>query len=108
MELLGKGRQELRADCQSQGEPAFRGNQLYHALYAERKLEFAAMSNLPAALRAKLASEAKITLPSVRQRYLSADGSVRYLFGLSAPDGQPRMKAAAVEAVFMPSEGRQT
>jgi 23S rRNA (adenine2503-C2)-methyltransferase len=33
---------------------------------------------------------------------------VRYLFGLPAPEEQKRMNAAAVEAVFMPSEGRQT
>jgi 23S rRNA (adenine2503-C2)-methyltransferase len=108
MELLGKSKQELQAYCRSLGEPAYRGAQLYHALYAERNLDVAAMSNLPAALRAKLASDAKITLPSVRQKYASTDGSVRYLFGLSAPEDQPRMKAAAVEAVFMPGEGRQT
>jgi len=47
-------------------------------------------------------------LPAIHQRYPSTDGSVRYLFGLPAPDDQPRMKSAAVEAVFMPSEGRQT
>jgi len=108
MELLGKNKQELRAYCQSLGEPAYRGAQLYHALYAERNLDLASMTNLPAALRAKLASYAKVTLPQVKQKYLSADGSVRYLFGLSAPEEQSRMKAAAVEAVFMPSEGRQT
>lgn len=108
MELLGKNREELRAYCLTLGEPAFRGAQLYHALYAERKLDVAAMTNLPAALRSKLTSDAKVTLPSLRHRYTSADGSVRYLFGLSAPEEQTRMKAAAVEAVFMPSEGRQT
>lgn len=108
MELLGKSRQELRAYCQSLGVPAYRGGQLYHALYAERNLDVAALSNLPAALRAKLACDAKVTLPSVRQKYRSSDGSVRYLFGLSAPEEQAKMKAAAVEAVFMPSEGRQT
>jgi 23S rRNA (adenine2503-C2)-methyltransferase len=108
MELLGKNKEELRAYCLSLGEPAFRGAQVYHALYAERKFDPAAMTNLPAALRAKLASDAKVTVPSVRQRYMSADGSVRYLFALSAPQEQTRMKAAAVEAVFMPSEGRQT
>jgi len=108
MELLGKNRQELRAYCQSLGEPAYRGDQLYHAFYAQRTVDLAAMTNLPAGLRAKLASHAKITLPLVKQRYSSADGSVRYLLELSAPEGQTRMKAAAVEAVFMPSEGRQT
>ncbi len=108
MELLGKNKEELKAYCLSLGEPAFRGVQLYRALYAERKLDVASVTNLPAALRAKLTSDARVTLPSVRQRYTSADGSVRYLFGLGAPEEQTRMKAAAVEAVFMPSEGRQT
>jgi 23S rRNA (adenine2503-C2)-methyltransferase len=108
MELLGRNKAELQAYCRSLGEPAFRGAQLYHALYAERKLDPAAMTNLPAALRAKLTSNAKVTVPLVRQRYTSADGSLRYLFALSAPQEQTRMKAAAVEAVFMPSAGRQT
>jgi 23S rRNA (adenine2503-C2)-methyltransferase len=108
MELLGKNKEELRAFCQSLGEPAYRGAQLYHALYAERNLDVAAMTNLPAPLRAKLSSAAKVTLPSVKHKYSSADGSVRYLFGLSAPEEQTRMKTAAVEAVFMPSESRQT
>jgi len=108
MELLGKNKEELRTFCQSLDEPAYRGAQLYHALYAERKLDIAAMTNLPAALRTKLSSGAKITLPSIKHKYLSTDGSVRYLFGLSAPEEQRRMKVSAVEAVFMPSEGRQT
>src|SRR5437899_3037671 len=55
----------------------------------------------------------------VRQRYLSTDGSVRYLLGLGESqeftaqntEGEEKRKtkkAASVEAVFMPSEGRQT
>ena len=108
MELLGKSIDELQAYCQKLGEPAYRGRQIYRALYAERKLDLASMTNLPAALRTRVASEARLTLPSMRQRYHSTDGSVRYLFGLPAAEDQPRMKAAAVEAVFMPSDGRQT
>ena len=108
MELLGKSKAELRTYCLSLGEPAFRGAQLYHALYAERKLDPAEMTNLPAALRAKLTSDARVTLPPVRQKYTSLDGSVRYLFELRAPEARTQMKPAAVEAVFMPSEGRQT
>jgi 23S rRNA (adenine2503-C2)-methyltransferase len=108
MELLGKSPDELRAYFQLLGQPAYRADQIYHALYAERKLQIAAMSNLPSALRNKLLAEAKITLPTVRHKYRSADRSVRYLFALPAPEDQPRMKAAAVEAVFMPSQGRQT
>src|SRR5436305_4782300 len=108
MELLGKSKDELREFCVALGEPAYRGGQLYHAIYAERNFDFARISNLPASLRDRLTKEATITLPTVRQRYVSQDGSVRYLFGLStAAEGKAR-GAASVEAVFMPSEGRQT
>ena len=115
MELLGKSREALQAYCKALGEPAYRGGQIYHALYAKRKFDVASFTNLPAALREKLRQEAAVSLPVVRQRYESSDGSVRYLFGLSAGKeasaGIPktaRMKPAAVEAVFMPNEGRQT
>jgi 23S rRNA (adenine2503-C2)-methyltransferase len=110
MELLGKSKNELRDFCVSLGEPAYRGGQIYHALYAERKFSVREMSNLPAALRQRLATEASITLPTVRQTYTSQDGSVRYLFGLSDPEAATKRKSgpASVEAVFMPSTGRQT
>jgi len=131
IELLGKSKEELRAFCGELGEPAYRGVQIYHALYAERRFDFARMTNLPAALREQLAKEACITLPEVKQRFVSADGSVRYLFGLGGAEekesntedtekkskenteknqktpNRPRTPAS-VEAVFMPSEGRQT
>ena len=109
MELLGKSKTELRDYCASLGEPAYRGGQIYHAMCAERRFDLAQMTNLPAALRDRLAKEARITLPAIRQRYSSRDGSVRYLFGLSGNgDGNTRSTSASVEAVFMPSEGRQT
>jgi 23S rRNA (adenine2503-C2)-methyltransferase len=106
-ELLGKSKDELRAFCAALGEPAFRGAQIYHALYSERKFDVAQITNLPAALRERLAKEARITLPEVKQRFASADGSVRYLCALTASEEQTA-EPASVEAVFMPSEGRQT
>jgi len=108
LELLGKSRDELKAYCAELGEPAYRADQIYHWLYAEREFSVERMSNLPATLREKLKRETTITLPAVRQRYASSDGSVRYLFGLSAQEEKSMKKPAAVEAVFMPSEGRQT
>ncbi len=115
MELLGKSRKELQAYCRALGEPAYRGEQIYHALYAERKFEVGSFTNLPVALREKLRQQAAVTLPTVRHRYESSDGSVRYLLGLGSgsagSSGIPKRtnaKPAAVEAVFMPSEGRQT
>src|SRR5437773_2053698 len=82
MELLGKSKEELRAFCTELGEPAFRGAQIYHALYSERKFDVTQITNLPAALRERLSKEARVTLPEVKQRFASADGSVRYLFEL--------------------------
>jgi 23S rRNA (adenine2503-C2)-methyltransferase len=130
MELLGKSKEELRAFCAALGEPAFRGVQIYHALYAERKFDVAKITNLPAALRVRLTKEARVALPEVKQRFASADGSVRYLFGLGDAEKEKKLNAesaententqesgkrisrlakpASVEAVFMPSEGRQT
>jgi len=124
MELLGKSKDELRAMCVALGESAYRGGQIYHALYAERKSALAEMTNLPAELRERLAKEATITLPVVKQRFESTDGSVRYLFSLGGEEKErvytevtentegtekrKPLRSASVEAVFMPSEGRQT
>jgi 23S rRNA (adenine2503-C2)-methyltransferase len=103
--LLGESAEELRAFMQEIGEPAYRGAQIYHALYAERRFDFAAMSNLPAALRERLAREAAIALPRGVRRHVSSDGAVRYVFALNGPTGG---KPATVETVFMPEENRQT
>jgi 23S rRNA (adenine2503-C2)-methyltransferase len=131
MELLGKSKEELREYCASLGEPAYRGGQIYHALYSERKFDVGQITNLPAALRERLSKEVRVTLPEVRQRFVSADGSVRYLLGLgdtekektfntedtestevAEKNGKEKashsLKPTSVEAVFMPSEGRQT
>jgi 23S rRNA (adenine2503-C2)-methyltransferase len=125
IELLGKSKDELSALCVGLGEPAYRGAQLYHALYVERIFDIASMTTLPAALRERLVNEARVTLPVVRQRYVSQDGSVRYLFALpgsqeikkedftteGTEDAEKKMRVvrpASVEAVFMPSDGRQT
>jgi len=109
--LLGQSAEELRAFMQTLGEPGYRGAQIYHALYAERRIDVASMSNLPAALRERLAREACIALPQVVRRYRSGDGTVRYVLGLPAADASGDVKAvkpATVEAVFMPEENRQT
>jgi len=131
-ELLGKSKDELREFCAALGEPAFRGAQIYHGLYSERKFNVAQITNLPAALRERLSKEARITLPEVKQRFASTDGSLRYLFGLIAAKEEEKEfktensevaenaeksgrekagrlgKPTSVEAVFMPSKGRQT
>lgn len=109
--LLGKSADELRAFARSLGEPAYRGGQIYHALYAERRFEFALMTSLPAAFRERLGREAAIELPQILRRYRSSDGTVRYVLEL-APGNSAKnpatAKATTIETVFMPEESRQT
>ena len=105
--LLGKSAEELREVLQKLGEPAYRGAQIYHALYAERRFDFAAMTNLPAALRERLSREATIALPQVVRRYSSSDGTARYVLAIGS-DGSGSTKPANIETVFMPEENRQT
>src|SRR5437870_11145157 len=109
-DLLGRSCDDLRALMAEIGERAYRGSQLYHALYAERRLAFASMSNLPAALRQRLANDFRIGMPNVSQRFRSSDASVRYLLTLADANGAQRTgeAPARVEAVFMPSDGRLT
>src|ERR1700693_394282 len=106
-ELLGKTKEELRELCVSLGEPGYRGEQIYRALYAERKFDLGQVTNLPAALRERLADGAGAKLPEVKKRFQSADGAVRYLFELG-PNEKDKTRAASVEAGYSPSEGRQT
>jgi 23S rRNA (adenine2503-C2)-methyltransferase len=111
--VLGLPAAELRQFVEALGEPGYRGAQIYHALYAERKFDFAEMSNLPAALREKLARQAAIALPRIVRRHLSSDGTVRYVLALDSQTGcDPASgrapKQASIETVFMPEENRQT
>src|SRR5258708_39743434 len=85
-ELLGKSRVELREFCVALGEPAFRGAQIYHGLYSQRKFDVAQITNLPAALRERLSRQARVILPEGKERFASAAGSVRDCFGLGSMD----------------------
>jgi 23S rRNA (adenine2503-C2)-methyltransferase len=114
--LLGQSSEELREFLVRLGEPAYRGAQIYHALYAERRFDLAGMTNLPTSLRESLARQAVIELPRTVRKHISADGTVRYVLALgpapadiAEPDCNARPgKLATVEAVFMPEENRQT
>ena len=94
-ELLGLTAQELTAIVEALGEPRFRARQLYEALYRQRIAGLDQISTFPKALRARMASEGYSSgLPAIDQRFVSRDGTVRYLVRFS--DGQ------TVETVWMP------
>jgi 23S rRNA (adenine2503-C2)-methyltransferase len=105
--LLGKSVEELRKFMESLGEPGYRGAQIYHALYAERRFDISAITNLPAALRQLLASEVVVSMPRIVRRHSSSDGTTRYVLALDSAGGVTA-KPATIEMVFMPEENRQT
>jgi len=94
-ELLGLSNQELAETAERMGEPRFRANQLFEAIYRQRLSTLEDVSTLPKSLRSRLISEGySIGFPVIDQRFLSVDGTVRYLVRFS--DGQ------TVETVWMP------
>ncbi|HEV7743935.1 MAG TPA: 23S rRNA (adenine(2503)-C(2))-methyltransferase RlmN [Pyrinomonadaceae bacterium] len=84
----------------SLGEPDYRGRQIFAALQHRRLRSFAEMSDLPKALRERLDLTATASTLTVESRYLSADGTRRFL--MKTHDNLP------VETVFIPEERRDT
>lgn len=84
----------------SLGEPAYRARQIFRSVHARRLLSFEAMTDLPKELRTKLESQAVISTLTLESRYISTDGTRRYLF--KTHDNRP------VETVFIPEERRDT
>lgn len=76
------------------GEAPFRGRQIFDAIHRRAVTDFAGITELSAASRARFAKEVPMALPEVARREESWDGSVKY--GLRYSDG------ALVEAVYMP------
>ncbi len=97
--LIGLDLEDVRG-LLGPAEPPYRARQLYEALYRRRIRDLAEATDLPAALRRKLAEETSLGLPHILERYESADGTRRYLL----ETGQ----GGSVEAVFMPEESRDT
>lgn len=94
MELFGSERQELAAYVRQIGEPEFRARQIANWLYKKGARDVSAMTNLPAALRERLATEATVTRSEVLRESASADGTTKFLLELS--DGQ------TIESVLLP------
>ena len=93
--LLGLDRGELAALVDSVDEPLYRAKQLLEAVYRQRVESIEEISTLSQQLRARLADKGlAIGLPKIEQRFVSQDGTVRYL--MSFADGQ------SVETVWMP------
>ncbi len=99
-ELTGLSQAELVSFVETMGEPAYRGRQIFAALQHRRLRSFDEMTDLPKDLRARLSEVARASTLTVESRYISDDGTRRYL--MKTHDGFP------VETVFIPEERRDT
>jgi 23S rRNA (adenine2503-C2)-methyltransferase len=93
--LLGLNLQELTNLALGSGQPAYRGQQLFDAVYRQKTERLDQVSTLPLEYRARLAEQGwEVGLPRIARKFISSDGTVRYLVELA--DGE------TVETVWMP------
>jgi 23S rRNA (adenine2503-C2)-methyltransferase len=98
--LTGLTQAELSAFVEEMNEPAYRGRQIFASLHGRRMRSFEEMTDLPKEFRAQLNERATASTLTVESRYLSEDGTRRYL--MKTHDNLP------VETVFIPEERRDT
>ncbi len=93
--LLGLSLQELTRVAQEAGQPAYRGRQLFKAIYRQKVNSPQEISSLPQGFRSQLVAQGfSVGRPRIESQFRSRDGTLRYLIGLA--DGQ------SVETVWMP------
>lgn len=93
--LLGLTLQELTGLAEDCGQPSYRGRQLFEAIYSQKIELVEQISTLPFEFRTSLSRDGySIGLPDAPKKFVSLDGTVRYLMQFS--DGQ------SVETVWMP------
>lgn len=93
--LTGLSHEELTSWLKEQGEPTFRANQILDWMWKKKADSIDAMSNLPATLRAKLASSFRLASLTHTHTQGSADTTRKFLFKLH--DGR------YVESVLIPA-----
>jgi 23S rRNA (adenine2503-C2)-methyltransferase len=93
--LMGLDRRELSGLMEEFGQPPYRAQQLFEALYRQRVASMEQVSTLPGTLRSELISRGfSIGAPPIERKFQSTDGTVRYL--IACADAQ------TVETVWMP------
>ena len=93
--LLGLNLQELTNLALESGQPAYRGQQLFDAVYRQKIERLDQVSTLPLEYRARLVEQGwEVGFPRIARKFISSDGTARYLVELA--DGE------TVETVWMP------
>ncbi len=98
--LVGLDLAEMTEAVRGLGEPAFRAKQLWQWVYHHGATDFAEMSNLSKAFRAKLATAFRLARPGVAGHQVSSDGTQKWL--LAFADGNQ------AEMVYIPEADRGT
>jgi len=98
--LGGLDRDELVARLSKLGEPAYRADQLLQWFCRRRALSFDGMSNLPAALRKRLAGMLRLFSTELAETRTDVDGTVKLVLALA--DGH------TIESVMIPEGARRT
>lgn len=91
---------ELTSDLKGLGKEGFRAQQLFRWIYGERVSDFGQMTNLSKTFRTEMSMLLDLALPPVITHLKSKDGTQKFLFDVG--------ENQSVEAVLIPSEGRQT
>jgi 23S rRNA (adenine2503-C2)-methyltransferase len=98
--LLDFGKNGFAQFCAGLGERPFRGRQLKRWVHRDQALNFEAMSDVPKALRERLATIAEVRPPAVVRDTTAADGTRKWLLDVGTGN--------AIETVFIPEVGRGT
>jgi 23S rRNA (adenine2503-C2)-methyltransferase len=98
--LYGMGRAGLAELLAAAGAPAYHGDQVFRWLYAKQRFDPKGWTDLPKALRSRLAAASRVATPSIASRVEADDGTVKYR--VSLPDG------GVVESVYMTQRDRVT
>lgn len=98
--LQGLFPEELQALCKDAGQPAFRGTQLWQWLQVQGATDWAAMGNLPKALKDALAATHTPAPAKILKESGDPGGTRKWLIGLD--DGE------SVETVLIPARDRNT
>jgi len=100
LDIAGLELAELEARLVEMGAPRYHARQIFAWIHRRGVTEFEAMSDLPKALRARLAEAWTVATPTLVRKDVSIDGTTKYLFELA--------DRTRIESVFIPDTPAQT
>lgn len=100
LNLKDHDRDGLRAQLAARGHPAFRGDQVFRWIWRRGAESVEQMTDLPAELRARLKTEARLPRLDATDARPAADGTIKMLLALE--------DEREVECVIIPDDDRRT